>query len=252
MTILSKILNKHLNPYEDEKMNKKDVFVSAILVCAGNSTRMGLNRSKQFIDLLGSPAVYYTLKAFETSVSVNEVVVVCRECDMPIFQKIVADYGFAKVTAIVKGGETRSLSVKNGIYKTSEKATHIAIHDGARCLITPNEIEKVVMSGILTGASALGVSVKDTIKVVNGDNTIQNTPDRSMLRAIQTPQVFSKDEYLNLLSMASDDAVDFTDDCKLFEHFGKKVTVVEGLYTNIKLTTQDDIAMAESILKGRE
>lgn len=249
---LTKVLNKHFNPYEKENMNRKEPFVSAVIVCAGNSTRMGLNKSKQFIDLLGNPAVYYTLLAFENSLSVKEIVIVCRECDKADFQSIVAKYGFTKVIAIVNGGETRSLSVKNGIDATSEKATHIAIHDGARCLITTNEIEKVILSALLTGASALGVKVKDTIKVVNDDETIKDTPDRSTLRAIQTPQVFDKDKYIKFLENAKNDAVDFTDDCKLFEYFGEKVTVVDGLYTNIKLTTQDDIILAESILKGRE
>lgn len=249
---LTKVLNKHFNPYEKENMNKKEPFVSAVIVCAGNSTRMGLNKSKQFIDLLGNPAVYYTLLAFENSLSVKEIVIVGRECDKADFQSIVAKYGFTKVVAIVNGGETRSLSVKNGIDATSEKATHIAIHDGARCLITTNEIEKVILSALLTGASALGVKVKDTIKVVNDDETIKDTPDRSTLRAIQTPQVFDKDKYIKFLENAKNDAVDFTDDCKLFEYFGEKVTVVDGLYTNIKLTTQDDIILAESILKGRE
>ena len=108
------------------------------------------------------------------------------------------------------------------------------------------------MSALLTGASALGVKIKDTIKVVNDDETIKDTPDRSTLRAIQTPQVFDKDKYIKFLENAKNDAVDFTDDCKLFEYFGEKVTVVDGLYTNIKLTTQDDIILAESILKGRE
>lgn len=162
---LTKVLNKHFNPYEKENMNKKEPFVSAVIVCAGNSTRMGLNKSKQFIDLLGNPAVYYTLLAFENSLSVKEVVIVCRECDKADFQSIVVKYGFTKVVAIVNGGETRSLSVKNGIDATSEKATHIAIHDGARCLITTNEIEKVILSALLTGASALGVKVKDTLRL---------------------------------------------------------------------------------------
>ncbi|MCH5202108.1 MAG: 2-C-methyl-D-erythritol 4-phosphate cytidylyltransferase [Oscillospiraceae bacterium] len=213
---------------------------------------MGLNKSKQFIDLLGKPAVYYTLKAFENSVSVKEVIIVCRDCDKEEFLSIKGKYNFTKVKAIVNGGETRSISVKNGIMATDEKSTTVAIHDGARCLVTTEEIEKVVLSGISTGASALGVAVKDTIKIVNPDNTIKDTPHRSALRAIQTPQVFDKKNYLKFLSMAESDAADFTDDCKLFEYCGQNVTVVDGLYTNIKLTTQDDIIMAESILKGRE
>lgn len=232
--------------------NKK--FVSAVIVCAGNSTRMGLGKSKQFIELLGKPAVYYTIKAFEESLSVNEVVIVCRECDRADFENIINNYNFSnfsKVKAVVSGGETRSQSVANGINATDKKSTHLAIHDGARCLITVAEIEKSVLMGISTSAAALGVAVKDTIKIVNTDNTIKETPDRSTLRAIQTPQVFDKEKYLEFLSEAKESAVDFTDDCKLFEYFGQTVTVVDGLYTNIKLTTRDDILMAEKILESR-
>lgn len=254
MTTLSKILNRHLNPVEKEKINnpQKNPFVSAVIVCAGNSTRMGLNKSKQFIDLLGKPAVYYTLKAFETSITVNEIIIVCRDCDRNEFLSIKDKYNFTKIKSIVNGGETRSISVKNGIMATDENSTTVAIHDGARCLVTKEEIEKVVLSAMSTDASVLGVAVKDTIKVVNPDNTIKDTPDRGSLRAIQTPQVFDKKKYLKFLAMAESDAVDFTDDCKLFEYCGHIVTVVDGLYTNIKLTTQDDITMAVSILKGRE
>ena len=147
MTTLSRILNKHLNPCEKERLEKekenKETYVSAVLVCAGNSTRMGLEKSKQFIEILNRPAVFYTLSAFENALSVNEVVIVCRECDKLRFQNIVAQYNFSKVTCITNGGETRSVSVKNGIKETSKKATHIAVHDGARCLITTEEIEKV-------------------------------------------------------------------------------------------------------------
>ncbi len=249
MTTLSKILDKHLNPCKEQE--KKPDYVSAILVCAGNSTRMALGKSKQFIDLFGKPAVYYSLLAFQQSVSVREIVIVCRKEDKAEFQKIVAEYNFSKVTSIVEGGETRSISVKNGISAVSENCTCVAIHDGARCLITTEEIEKVVLSGLLTGASALGVAVKDTIKVVDENGVIVDTPDRSTLRAVQTPQVFSKNKYEKYLAMAQSDAVDFTDDCKLFEYCGDKVTIVEGLYTNIKLTTQDDILLAKSILESR-
>ncbi len=257
MTTLSKILDRHLNPVEKEKLQKKNKeykenFVTAVLVCAGNSTRMGLDKSKQFIDLLGKPAVFYTLAAFENAVSVNEIVVVCRECDKEVFGEIIKTYNFSKVTSVVTGGETRSLSVKSGINAADKKATTIAIHDGARCLITTAEVEKAVLSGLITGASALGVPVKDTIKIINSDNTIKETPDRSKLRAIQTPQVFDKDNYLKFLAMAESDAVNFTDDCQLFEYCGQTVTVVDGLYTNIKLTTQEDIIMAKSILESRE
>lgn len=252
MLTLTKVLNKKFGPEKQKDMNKKPQHVSAVLVCAGNSTRMGLQKSKQFIDLFEKPAVYYTLTAFQQSDIIKEVVIVCRECDKAEFENISAKYNFTKITAIVNGGETRSESVKNGICATDENATHVAIHDGARCLITTEEIDKVVLMGITTGAATLGVPVKDTIKVINDDNTIKNTPERSTLRAVQTPQVFDKSTYLKFLDMAQSDAVDFTDDCKLFEYCGHTVTMVDGLYTNIKLTTQDDILLAKGILESRK
>lgn len=246
MTILSKILSRRLNPAD--KMDGK-TFVSAVLVCAGNSTRMGAGKSKQFLELLGKPSVYYTIKAFEESVSVNEIIIVCRSIDKKEFENISSV--FSKVTAIVEGGSTRSKSVENGIKATDTRCTHIAVHDGARCLITVAEIEKVVLTGLSLSAAALGVPVKDTVKIVDSENKILDTPDRNTLRAIQTPQVFDKNKYVEFLERANGAAYDFTDDCKLFEFFGETVTVVDGEYTNIKLTTQDDLLIAESILKRR-
>jgi 2-C-methyl-D-erythritol 4-phosphate cytidylyltransferase len=245
------MLNKKFIPKDEQQFDVKNNYVSAVLVCAGNSTRMGIGKSKQFITLLEHPAIYYTLKAFQDSLSVKEIIIVCRDCDKNSFKEILSVYSFPKVTQVVTGGATRFESVKNGIMATDEKATHIAIHDGARCLITTEEIEKVVLSGILTGASTLGVAVKDTIKVVAENGIIKETPKRATLRAIQTPQVFSKKHYLNNLEIIKENPTDFTDDCQLFEHCGYSVTVVEGLNTNIKLTTQEDILLAEGILKGR-
>ena len=148
---------------------------------------------------------------------------------------------------------TNSIARVDKINIVTEKQIHSRYYNSEKLVCAePAEIEKVILSALLTGASSLGVKVKDTIKVVNDDETIKDTPDRSTLRAIQTPQVFDKDKYIKFLENAKNDAVDFTDDCKLFEYFGEKVTVVDGLYTNIKLTTQDDIILAESILKGRE
>ena len=149
-------------------------------------------------------------------------------------------------------GDSRADSVRNGIGACSENSKYYAIHDGARPLITVEEIERVVEAAFDTGAATLGTSVKDTIKVVDGFNIIESTPIRSQLRAVQTPQVFERDLYRFALENAGDNLINFTDDCSLIENMGGEVLVVKGNEENIKLTTPIDIVIAESILKSRQ
>ena len=227
-------------------------FVSAVIVAAGGSVRMGIADSKQFIPLLSRPAIEYTLKAFQKCNLIKEIVIVCREQDNDRINKIIELNGFNKVSKLVKGGDSRADSVRNGIGACSENAKYYAIHDGARPLITVEEIERVVEAAFDTGAATLGTSVKDTIKVVDGFNNIESTPIRSQLRAVQTPQVFERDLYRFALENAGDNLINFTDDCSLIENMGGEVLVVKGNEENIKLTTPIDIVIAESILKSRQ
>lgn len=227
-------------------------FVSAVIVAAGGSVRMGIADSKQFIPLLSRPAIEYTLKAFQKSHLIKEIVIVCREQDNDRINKIIELNGFSKVSKLVKGGDSRADSVRNGIGACSESAKYYAIHDGARPLITVEEIERVVEAAFDTGAATLGTSVKDTIKVVDGFNNIESTPIRSQLRAVQTPQVFERDLYRFALENAGNNIINFTDDCSLIENMGGEVLVVKGNEENIKLTTPIDIVIAESILKSRQ
>ncbi|MCH5297655.1 MAG: 2-C-methyl-D-erythritol 4-phosphate cytidylyltransferase [Ruminococcus sp.] len=226
-------------------------FVSAIIVAAGGSVRMGIADSKQFIPLLGRPAIEYTLKAFEKCYLIKEVIVVCREQDKERIREIADKNGFTKVKALVEGGASRAESVRNGIKAVSDKSKYFAIHDGARPLITVEEIERVVEAAFETGAATLGVPVKDTIKIVDGYNKIESTPLRSQLRAVHTPQVFEKELYQFALENAGDNMINFTDDCSLIEHMGGEVEVVKGNEENIKLTTPIDVVIAESILRER-
>lgn len=227
-------------------------FVSAVIVAAGGSVRMGIADSKQFIPLLSRPAIEYTLKSFQKCHLIKEIVIVCREQDNDRINKIIELNGFGKVSKLVKGGDSRADSVRNGISACSESAKYYAIHDGARPLITVEEIERVVEAAFDTGAATLGTSVKDTIKVVDGFNNIESTPIRSQLRAVQTPQVFERDLYRFALENAGDNLINFTDDCSLIENMGGEVLVVKGNEENIKLTTPIDIVIAESILKSRQ
>ena len=218
----------------------------AVILGAGAGTRMKSEKSKLLLEIGGKTVIERTVAVFSELAEIDEIIVVCRESDLESFENVLADYDISYCF----GGETRQESVINAV-DTIDECDYILIHDGARPLVTREEILRTLDKAIETGASAVGVPVKDTIKVVNSDNTIKDTPDRSTLRAIQTPQVFHKEKYLKFLAMAESDAVDFTDDCKLFEYCGQTVTVVDGLYTNIKLTTQDDILVAKSILESR-
>lgn len=226
-------------------------FVSAIIVAAGGSVRMGIADSKQFIPLLGRPAIEYTLRAFEKCHFIKEIVVVCREQDKERIRLIADENGFSKVSSLVEGGASRAESVRNGIKAASSKAKYFAIHDGARPLITVEEIERVIEAAFETGAATLGVPVKDTIKIVDGYNKIESAPLRSQLRAVHTPQVFERELYQFALENAGDNMINFTDDCSLIEHMGGEVEVVKGSEENIKLTTPIDVVIAESILRER-
>ncbi|MCR5653773.1 MAG: 2-C-methyl-D-erythritol 4-phosphate cytidylyltransferase [Ruminococcus sp.] len=221
-------------------------FVSAIIVAAGDSTRMGINKSKQFIKLKGEPVIKHTLWAFEISDVINSVVVVCREQDENEIKSVIRKGGFGKVKAVVYGGDTRDRSVKNGVQACDERTTHFAIHDGARPLVSYDDIKAVVSEAIKYKAAALGTLVTDTIKIVDENNNIISTPDRSTLRAVQTPQVFEKKLYLKALREGSSKGI--TDDCQLVESIGESVKIVIGSEKNIKLTTQNDILIAESLI----
>ena len=164
--------------------------------------------------------------------------------------KVIADSGMEEI--LILTGESRAQSVQNGISAVSAEAKYLAIHDGARPLISSEEINRVLERAFETGAATLGTPVTDTIKVVNDDNLIVSTPVRSTLRAVQTPQVFDREMYEFALDKAGDELDSFTDDCSLIENLGVEIEVVEGSAENIKLTTPIDIIIAEAILNRRK
>ncbi len=225
-------------------------FTSAIIAASGNSTRMGLDVSKQLIKLNGKATIEHTLTAFEYSEVIDEIVVVCRECDKADISAIATK--FSKVRAVVNGGDTRAQSVKNGVDACSEKAQFFAIHDGARPLISEGDIKAVVEKAYSTNAATLGTLVTDTIKVANDEDIIVDTPPRATLRAVQTPQVFEKTLYKKAIDYAQEHNLSVTDDCSMVEALGEKVSVVIGSAENIKLTTQTDLIFAQAILNLRD
>ncbi len=228
---------------------KENMVVSAVIVSAGNSTRMG-GINKQFLELDGAPVIVNTITAFQKSSIIDEIIIVTRECDIEEVSKLVDKYDFYKVNNIVPGGATRQLSVYNGVASTSKIADLVVIHDGARPLVTNRAITETIKSAAEFGAAATGVKVKDTVKVVDNNDNIIDTPDRTYMRFIQTPQVFNKKLYLDAVNSV-EDSKNFTDDCKLLEAYGKTVKFVDGDYENIKITTPEDIELAESYLKRR-
>ncbi len=225
-------------------------FVTAVIVAAGNSTRMG-GVNKQFLRIDGVPVLIRTLCTFSESPWIDEIIVAAREADIPEMFSLVKSYDLPKVTDIVKGGETRQESVFAAIRRCSPFSEFFAIHDGARPLVTEEVIAETVQKAFAKNAAATGVRVKDTIKVVKADGEITETPDRSTLWAVHTPQVFARRLYLNAADTVPGSAA-FTDDCKLMEAAGIPVFMVEGSYENIKITTPEDIALAEGILAGRQ
>lgn len=223
----------------------------AVIVAAGSSSRMGGDRSKQFLPLLGEPAIAYTLAAFERAESITAMIVAARPEDFEELQKIIQEKGFGKVKGIVSGGKSRQESVAAGVAQAGE-FDYFAIHDGARPLVLPEEIDRVVQDAFQFRASALAVPVKDTIKIVDQNGMVLATPDRSLLWAVQTPQVFESSLYRQAMHLAYEQGKDYTDDCQLVEAAGEGVHLCMGSYSNLKLTTQDDIPAAEAVLKGRK
>lgn len=224
----------------------------AIIVAAGKSERMALGFSKQFILLGGVPVLVRTLSAFEAADLIHGVIVVCRKEDFEELEHCVKTYKLKKVIAWVEGGATRQKSVAAGICAAPKEATYFAIHDGARALITPAEIDTAVEDCFQCGASALAVPVKDTIKIIGKNNYVASTPERNRIWLVQTPQVFERGIYQTAMEQAQSDHADYTDDCQLVEHMGIRVHLCKGEYTNIKLTTREDICFAQAIVKNRE
>jgi 2-C-methyl-D-erythritol 4-phosphate cytidylyltransferase len=221
----------------------------AIVVAGGKGTRFGGNRPKQFLELDGLPIIIHTLRQFEQSCQIEEVVVVLAAEEIAPFHSLVERFGLPKVSRVVAGGETRSQSVRNGL-AAIETANIVAVHDGVRPLVNPEEIDRTVMVAAERGAAILVAPVGDTIKRVD-DGRISDTLPRKTLRRALTPQCFRfeilRRAYANLGELEAA-GVDVTDDSFLVEQLGVPVTAVEGAPGNIKITTAEDLALAEALL----
>lgn len=226
---------------------------TAIILCGGNSTRMNYIDSKEnkvFIEILGKPIIYYTIKNFEDSDSINSIIIVAREEDIKKTEEIIKKYKFKKIKKIVAGGKGRQDSAYNGL-KTIENVDErdiVLFHNGCNPFVSKKEIETIIRSSKEYGAAALAFPAKDTIKKVNEGLFVEETIDRKNLWQMQTPQAMKY--YLAIKSFEKAKADNFyaTDDISLVERLGKKVKIVSCSYKNIKITTKDDLRIAEGII----
>ena len=230
----------------------KKRFNSAVILAAGSGTRMNDDRAKQFIEIRGLPVLVRSAMAFEQSPEIHEIVVVTRAADIEGCTKILRDHGITKLTRVIAGGSTRQESAKLGFDAVNPACDYVAIHDAARCLVTPDNIEAVMETAYVSGSGAGASRVVDTIMKTNGANTITETIDRENTWLVQTPQVFMADMYRAAAYMAVKDHVVATDDCMLCERLGFEVKLVEAGRENIKLTGPDDLMLAEAIISYRE
>ncbi len=222
--------------------------VSVVVVCGGNSSRMqGID--KMFAEILGVPVCVRSVLAFQNCDEVDNIVVVTRQESILKMQQLCEQFKLSKVTDIVTGGSCRQQSVANGINSLCDDTSIVLIHDGARPFVA-NECIKRVINGVKNySAVTCAVVPKDTVKTVEKDGLVTSTPARDGLRSVQTPQGFEFGLYKKAIEFNMNNLENFTDDCSIVESFGYAVYTVDGDYRNIKITTADDLLIAEIFAK---
>ena len=243
MDTLKKITNLFREP-------EKEPHCSAVIVAAGSSQRMGTD--KLTADLCGVPVLVRTLRVFDTCELVNEIVVVTRGDRIEEIADLCKAYGISKVSKVLAGGSTRVESALVGVSEVDPKASRIAIHDGARPLVTTELIERTVRAAKEYYAAVPVIPSTDTLKAVDEKGYVIGTVDRATTWRVQTPQVFKADFIKGALTKAMEKNLPLTDDCSAMEMMGVKTMTVPGDEDNIKLTTPRDMILAEAILKARE
>lgn len=224
---------------------------TAIVLAAGQGKRMHSKVQKQFLEIGQKPIVYYSLHCFQESPRIQEIILVTSKEMIPYCEKeIVEKYGFGKVTRIVEGGKERYDSVYAGL-KACKDTDFVFIHDGARPFITVEMVERGYQAVVKTGACVLGMPSKDTVKLADEEGYIKETPDRKIVWNVQTPQIFSYKLICTAYeSMQQKDMSNVTDDAMVVEQeTGTRILLVEGSYQNIKITTPEDLAVAEAFLQ---
>lgn len=227
-------------------------MISAIIVAGGKGKRMGQQISKQYIKIGEKEIIARTIEAFQESNSIDEIILVVPECDINLCKEnIVGKYEFSKVSIIISGGSERQESVYKGLKHCSPQTELVLIHDGVRPFVDEDIIKRTIRGAEKSRACTAAVPVKDTIKVIGEDNLSIETPDRSKLWAIQTPQAFDYKLVLKAHETAQKEGFNGTDDTMLVEHIGHRVKVIMGSYMNIKITTPEDIIFAEAIISRK-
>jgi 2-C-methyl-D-erythritol 4-phosphate cytidylyltransferase len=224
-------------------------MLSAIIVAGGSSRRMGFD--KLFAVIAGEPVIAHAIRAFEHTTSVSEIVVVAREQCHDEIRKIVSGAGLKKVHAIIGGGERRQDSVRAGLDRVDRKAQHIAVHDAARPLITPTQIEQAFEQARIHGAAALAQPVNDTLKRADADLLVVGSVDRQHLCAMQTPQIFERKLLENAYRVVYTENVLVTDEVSAIERLGHKIALVPNDDFNFKITYPRDLPVADFILRDR-
>lgn len=221
--------------------------VCAVIACGGNSSRMG-GVNKLTAELCGEAVIIRTIKAFEKVEAIGKIILSVSKNSADEIEKLVNKAGLSKPVEIVYGGSTRQESVANGVVKANDFG-YVCIHDGARPLITADVIERAINDAYSFGASVVCTPSKDTIKLSDGERVLK-TPPREMLFSAQTPQVIRRDLYLKAYEKAKASGLDFTDDSQLCEFYGVNPKITVGEYTNIKITTSEDMVIAGEILNN--
>lgn len=223
-----------------------------VIVAAGTGSRMNMGINKQFIKLEGKEIIAYTIEKFFNNSNIEDIVVVVKEDESEFFKKEILDkYNFKNVK-IAYGGKERQDSVYNGLKLLDEKCDVVLIHDGARPFVSDKIIDKSIEEAKEHKAIVVGVPVKDTIKVIDNDKNIVDTPNRSVLWAVQTPQTFDYNILIDAYKDAFKNKFYGTDDAMLVERIGYKVKMLEGSYNNIKITTQEDLNIGSQILRVQD
>ena len=227
-------------------------FTSAIIAAAGLSARFGGTVTKQMQELCGTPVLIHTLKAYENTDCIHEIIIVAKQDEIPYWEKACKEYSLTKVSKIVKGGASRQESVMNGLEAVNDRSKFVAIADGARCLITPEQITAVCRAAYKYKAATAAHKSTDTVKIADKKGFIESSPDRNTVWLAQTPQVFKTNLYRAAAVTAVEKKLEATDDNMLVELTGYPIRLVECGSNNIKITTYDDVAVAKGILAARK
>ena len=226
-------------------------FTSAIIAAAGLSQRFGGDVTKQMTELCGVPLLVHTLKAYEESDCIHEIIIVAKSDELSTWREMCQAHGITKLSSIVEGGATRQESVLRGFEAINKKSKFVAIADGARCLITPEHINAVCRAAYKYKAATAAHRSTDTVKIANSKGFIDSTVDRDTVWLAATPQVFKAKLYRAAAYTALKRGFSATDDNSLIENVGHPIRLVECGAQNIKITTREDIAVAEGVLCDR-